>query len=250
MAKVNGIGDLFKSRRLEKGLTLTDVENETKIRTKYLQAIEEEDFAVIPGKIYLKGFIKTYAKYLHINDNEEINNFLEDNSAPTFEIENNTTFRGKNEMPKVIPKKYITVVFSIIAILVLFGVQSFYEKYINKPIIESPAQPDTTIENPVPPITEEPPVVELPQKKELIIEILDLTANKDACWMQVYSDSNLVYEGTMYQGELKTFEAEDKIKIKLGNAGVVKLVLGETDLGIPGKTGQIIEKEFILSDFQ
>ena len=52
----------------------------------------------------------------------------------------------------------------------------------------------------------------------------------------------------MYQGDIKIFEADAKMKIILGNAGVVKLLLGEKDIGIPGKVGQVIDKEFTLDD--
>jgi hypothetical protein len=255
VAKIHGIGELLKTRRMELGLDLADIENETKIRVRYLQAIEEEDFDVIPGRVYLKGFIKTYAKHLDLADNEEIIRFLEENKAPAFEIEKNEPLKRKKAIPKAIPKKYVTVLCGIFAILILFGMQNLYERFVKEPENIPPKQETGQMEEQLPPITQEPPEFienepDLPKQKDLIIEILDLTGAQEKCWLQVYSDNNLVYEGTMYEGDKKIFSAEEKIKFKLGNAGVVKLVLGETDLGIPGKTGQVIEREIILAEFQ
>jgi len=250
-AKVIGIGEIFKATRLKLGLSLTDVENETKIRSKYLEAIEEENFELIPGRVYLKGFIRTYAKYLGIDDNEEIVRFLEDFRAPTYEIEKEGAFQQKSD-PKGIPRKYITVILGIVAILVLLGVQNFYEKFLKQEVVAPPVDSGSPIVNPPSSLTPEPVVTpenELPQKKQLIIEIMDLTSAKEACWVRVHVDDNLAFEGTLYQGEQKSFEAQEKIKIKLGNAGAAKLILGENDLGTLGNVNQVVEKEFILSDY-
>ncbi|KJS23427.1 MAG: hypothetical protein VR72_00980 [Clostridiaceae bacterium BRH_c20a] len=253
MNKLDGIGDLFKTNRVNRGLTLTDVENSTKIRSKYIKAIEQENFDLIPGKVYVKGFIKSYAKFLEIENNEEIKNFLEENIVKTLDIEKTGAFQVNNRSSlKGLQKKYITVVLSLIAVLILFGVQNIYDKHFKVEISPPPAPKDNGIPIEKPPL-EEPPIEEdittqLPEKIVLTMEILDLGPAKEACWIQVYSDNTLNFEGTMYQGDIKIFEADAKMKIILGNAGVVKLLLGEKDIGIPGKVGQVIDKEFTLDD--
>ncbi|KJS82786.1 MAG: hypothetical protein JM58_13955 [Peptococcaceae bacterium BICA1-8] len=254
VAKLDGIGDLFKTNRENRGLTLSDVENGTKIRSKYIKAIEQEDFDLIPGKVYVKGFIKSYAKFLEIENNEEIANFLEENIVKTLDIEKNGAFQENNQpLTKGLQKKYITIILSIIAIVVLFGVQNVYDKHFKREISPSPAQKDNGIPIDKPPL-EEPSIEEdittqLPDKIVLTLEILDLSTAKEKCWIQVYSDNTLNFEGTMYQGDIKVFEAREKMKITLGNAGVVKLLLGERELGIAGKIGEVINKEFTLADF-
>ena len=55
------IGNTLREARIRKGLTITDVENVTKIRAKYLEALEEDDFEVLPGPTFVKGFLRTYA---------------------------------------------------------------------------------------------------------------------------------------------------------------------------------------------
>ncbi|MGI6226607.1 MAG: helix-turn-helix domain-containing protein [Peptococcales bacterium] len=249
---MDGIGSIFKSARIEKGLTLVEAQEATKIRIKYLEAIEDGQFDIIPGKVYLKGFIKSYAKFLAIEDNEEIICFLEDNKSPTFEVSSEKVYPQKIESPKGVQKKYFKILLGLLAILVLFGVQHLYENYFAEQ--NNLPEPPKNIVTEIPPDPEEPPlpdetdIIQQPQKKELSIEVLDITSAKDACWVQIYTDNNKEFEGIMYQGEKKTIEALEKIKIKLGNAGVVKLLLDEEDLGIPGKVNQVWEKEFIISE--
>ncbi|MGH3062528.1 MAG: helix-turn-helix domain-containing protein, partial [Gaiellaceae bacterium] len=58
------IGNSLREARLRQGLEFPRIETETKIRGKYLRALEEEQFEVLPGETYVKGFLRTYADYL------------------------------------------------------------------------------------------------------------------------------------------------------------------------------------------
>ena len=61
------IGTSLRRVRERRGLELTDVERETRIRTRYLKALEDERFELIPGAAYAKGFLRTYADYLGLD---------------------------------------------------------------------------------------------------------------------------------------------------------------------------------------
>ncbi len=58
------VGVILKEERLRKGFTLLQVEKSTKIRAKFLEAIETEDYAKIPSFPYLQGFVKNYSTFL------------------------------------------------------------------------------------------------------------------------------------------------------------------------------------------
>jgi cytoskeleton protein RodZ len=61
------IGSSLRSARERRKLELADVERATHIRTKYLRALEDERFDVLPGPAYVKGFLRTYADYLGLD---------------------------------------------------------------------------------------------------------------------------------------------------------------------------------------
>lgn len=61
------IGNTLREARVRRKLTLQQVEEDTKIRVKYVQAMENEDFDVMPGATYVKGFLRTYAGYLELD---------------------------------------------------------------------------------------------------------------------------------------------------------------------------------------
>ncbi len=64
------LGEYLKKSRKEKGISLEVLEEKTKIRKRYLQAIENGRFDLIPGQIYLKGFLKSYADAIGLNSTE------------------------------------------------------------------------------------------------------------------------------------------------------------------------------------
>ncbi len=61
------IGNSLREARVRQGLDYPQVELATKIRAKYIRALEEEDFAVLPGGTYIKGFMRSYAEFLGLD---------------------------------------------------------------------------------------------------------------------------------------------------------------------------------------
>ncbi len=84
------VGEILKSKRLEKNLTLEDVEKKTKIRKKFLQAIEDSQFPFFTSSAYLRGFIKNYSDYLKLPTNDILAIFRREHS--------------ENEHIRIIPK--------------------------------------------------------------------------------------------------------------------------------------------------
>ena len=61
------IGNSLREARERQGLGYPEIELATKIRAKYIRALEEEDFDAVPGDAYVRGFLRTYAEYLGLD---------------------------------------------------------------------------------------------------------------------------------------------------------------------------------------
>jgi cytoskeleton protein RodZ len=61
------IGNSLREARERQGLAYPEIELATKIRAKYIRALEEEDFTSIPGDAYIRGFLRTYSEYLGLD---------------------------------------------------------------------------------------------------------------------------------------------------------------------------------------
>jgi cytoskeletal protein RodZ len=81
------IGSSLRDARTRQGLDLLDLESETKIRAKYLRALEEERFDLLPGEAYTKGFLRTYAERLGLDGQlyvDEYNSRFSEAAEPLF----------------------------------------------------------------------------------------------------------------------------------------------------------------------
>src|SRR5437773_10032286 len=61
------IGTSLREARLRQGLDFPELEQATKIRGKYLRALEDEQFDLLPAQTYVKGFLRSYAEYLGLD---------------------------------------------------------------------------------------------------------------------------------------------------------------------------------------
>jgi cytoskeleton protein RodZ len=62
-----GIGDTLREARMRQGLDIADLEARTKIRAKYLRALENEEFSMLPGSTFVRTFLRTYAEMLGLD---------------------------------------------------------------------------------------------------------------------------------------------------------------------------------------
>jgi cytoskeleton protein RodZ len=63
------VGQTLREARVRRGIELSRVEQVTKIRTKYLRAMEEDRWELLPGHAYARGFLSTYARFLGLDEN-------------------------------------------------------------------------------------------------------------------------------------------------------------------------------------
>lgn len=62
-----GIGEALRAARRQQGRSLADAAAATRVRESYLAALEEEEFAALGGDVYVKGFLRSYARFLGLN---------------------------------------------------------------------------------------------------------------------------------------------------------------------------------------
>lgn len=73
--KEKTVGAILEEARLAKGISLADAEKATSIRSRYLQAVENDEYDKTPGEVFLKGIIRNYGNYLGLNGPELVNEY-------------------------------------------------------------------------------------------------------------------------------------------------------------------------------
>jgi hypothetical protein len=69
------LGNTLSRARRARAITLEDVERDTHVSRRYLQALENEDFSIFPAPVYARGFLRTYSRYLGLNPDELVRVF-------------------------------------------------------------------------------------------------------------------------------------------------------------------------------
>src|SRR5215218_6977901 len=69
------LGEKLRQAREARGLTLSEVADQTRISSLYLESIENDDYRTLPGGIFNKGFVKSYAKYVGIDEQEALQDY-------------------------------------------------------------------------------------------------------------------------------------------------------------------------------
>lgn len=77
---------------------------------------------------------------------------------------------------------------------------------------------------------------------------LEVQVSPNASWMRVEVDNDIKFDGVVLSGAQKLFKGSNSIKIKVGNAGSVKLIVNGKDLGILGPEGEVVEREFKVEE--
>jgi cytoskeletal protein RodZ len=120
------LGEALRGQREKKGISLEQAAADTRIREKFLKALEEGDYQSLPGAVYTKGFLRNYAEYLDLDTDDLVTTFHQErggqSEAPrTFEPMRPVVHRSLIFTPKV----FVPVV--LVAGVVLFVGYLYYQ---------------------------------------------------------------------------------------------------------------------------
>ena len=200
------IGNSLREARLRQGFDLARVEDDTKIRAKYLQGLEDERFDVLPSETYVKGFLRTYADYLGLDGQLYVDEF---NSRFATAEEPFVTAVSRPRRRSVSESSFVVVVLAgIVAVGVLVVVAfTLGNEGAQDPRANLANAPATA---PPPAATTAPPPAPATGRRPTTAKLV-LTAARGDCWVAVRAgapDGELLFSGTMYRGESKRFRAK------------------------------------------
>ncbi len=252
----NDLGRLLKTAREDRGLSLDELQDITKIQKRYIEAIENEKFHLLPGPFYTRAFIRNISDTLNLNTDQLLKQY--EGILPTANkdlLEVVPRRRNKIPGPSMIGKwistfLMIAFVVLILSIVYYFAVQNFPPKEQTKnkqnsvDVIDNinsktPAQVDIT---PITP-SEEHKEPELPQPTLTFVEKIDnayyytianvkeleltMKAEGGRCWYRVQKgkDKGIIKETTLELGQEESFDLTglSNVYIRLGHTKAMKV---------------------------
>ena len=221
------IGNTLREARVRRNLTLQQVEEDIKIRVKYVQAMENEDWDVMPGVTYVKGFLRTYSTYLGLDPDVIIGEFRTRGMTPS--AEHHEPFGGSSVIGK--PRSHrgrnTIVVVAIVCLIALAAIYALGMMNGGDGNDEPTTEPGALgIGSPSPTASKTPK----PDKTATAIpawqkNLVKITAVDGDCWMEVRRNNStgvVLFSGTLKQGDKKKFKGED-IWMSIGAPAYVRL---------------------------
>lgn len=201
------IGSSLRSARERRKLDLADVEQATHIRTKYLQALEDERFDVLPGPAYVKGFLRNYADHLGLDGQQ----FLEEYNAqfPADEAPETAPLVRVRRRRRLLDARLVVIPLAVAIGLFVWRLSSSGG---SKPE-QAGSVPPAPVHVAASTVKRAPPAPPRPKPARF-----DLVAARGPCWLSVRLDSDtgrLLYERTLEAGERARFVA-NRLWVRIG----------------------------------
>jgi cytoskeletal protein RodZ len=211
------IGNSLREARLRQSLDFPDVERVTKIRPKYLRALEDEQFEILPAQTYVKGFLRTYAEFLGLDGQLYVDEY---NSRYVTRAEDEVPFRprrstaGRGRSGKVQ---------SAIVLSALLGISVVFALVI--------AAWNSGAEN-EPPSASTQPQLRTPVAADLVIRAVRGTTRMTVRENDRFGAQR--FAGTVENGRTQRFALRGQLWLWIQRPATVDLVVGGRTVGAPG----------------
>lgn len=237
-------GDWLRRQREMREISLRDIADRTKISLRYLEAMEDNRFDLLPAPIFAKGFLREYARYVGLSPDEVVNHYLSVQQPGATEeegVKKDATLAGQRPARPKPVRNWTYGLFLALAVLVLVGLVAALAWYAEKRR-ENPAADVTPPPIAAPPAPEAAPVaapLPTPDRPKAPLEVtLDFTS---ACWVEVMADGRRVLAQEMAQGESLPVEAQQSVQVTLGDTSAAEIQVNGLPYPLNGKRGEVRE---------
>jgi cytoskeleton protein RodZ len=232
------LGSSLRDARVRRGIELSQVAAETQIRTRYLQALEDERFELLPGSVYAKGFLRAYADYLGLE-------------SQLFVDEYNARFNADETPPappqlKLRPRPLrLYGIAATVLLLALAGALLTWQLNRSSPRpVRSRAASAAAAGAPAPatPRTVQPTTRRASRPTKPAAAALVLRATHGPCWLSVRVRSEhgrYLFEGTLEPGDSRRF-ADGQLWIRIGAPWNLEASLAGRRLSLPQTVANVV----------
>ena len=253
-------GDTLRQAREDLGVSLVDAERETRISRRYLDALENENEGALPAAVYTRGFVRTYCRYLGLNAEGMLDLF-----GPRRALDDTVQVKAISadlQGTPSLPLRPVALVGGVVLALLLAAyLWSQYTSFVegigqlqtqptsrNAPtptfsaVGRSPSpspSPGGALGSSLPPIVagSPSPVAAPAPARGIALEVVAI----ERSWLEVWVDGRSVLTETVPAGVSRTFTAEQQVRLRVGNASAVQVVVNGVTQGPLGARGQAVD---------
>ncbi|MBZ5512248.1 MAG: helix-turn-helix domain-containing protein [Acidobacteriia bacterium] len=228
---MGSFGDRLQREREMRGITLEEIAEATKIGTRSLRALEEQDFDKLPGGIFNKGFVRAYARYLGLDEEQAVADYLTALSEAQAAGKTTRQEPGANAvapdrdifLPDVEDSEPMRLPLGPIAVVVVVAVLLFSGwRYYTRNGLPKLRHVRAAAQQPSPPAAKpaastdasRPGTNPLPAKDGFVVRV----KAKEDSWISIVADGKPVISAVLPKDSEKSVHAQESVVLKLGKA--------------------------------
>jgi cytoskeleton protein RodZ len=239
-------GEHLRREREMRGVSLDEISAATRISTRFLEAIEKDQWDQLPGGVFNRGFIRSIARFLGLD---------EDSLVAEYSLGSSAVAPAKTAVPAAVPPNHMprnwrpAAAAVVILVLAIAGgilgwdryganISSWVESRYQGVRAAGKASP---LDGPVAPVAASAAAPAASSDPTPAMLTLKLQASKPAT-VKISADGKIVFDGAVQPGDSRQFDAQDQFDVSADDSGAVTLELnGEplAPIGTPGQSGSV-----------
>jgi len=255
---MTSVGSILRKERESQGRAIAEIAAELCVTQRYLQAIEHDDTAGVPGLFFYKNFARQYAAILRIEAGR-IQPAL-DALQPSEDAPPTPTICVPNKLVQATNRRHIPDIsmgWSVAGlVLVLIGCSGVYAWWKRVPqgptpvaavVLTQRTTPVAMVSSPLPSML--PEAQAAVGTAEASSVVLKLSAT-ERTWLSISSDGKEIFAGILQPSESKTLTGLDRATMKVGNAGGIDVLWNGKSISPLGTRGQVLTIKITPQDFE
>jgi cytoskeleton protein RodZ len=242
-----GLGEELRAAREARNLSLSDVSERIHIRSIYLQSLEDENWGAIAAPVYVRGFLRTYARFLGLDAEAAVERFNAATAgADAFSPPPPRERPGVERSTRRRPSTWLWAAAAVALVLVLYVGYRYYDLQSEPQAVPAGGQAPAASQSAAPAVQKPATrtVAAAPQQatgtRTVVVKLTERS------WVRVEVDGNVPMEGIFDAGTTKTFHGTTAT-VRAGNAAGVDVTVNGKNIGPLGAPGDVVERTFTLA---
>ena len=210
---------------------MREIADVTKISIRYLEALEQDRFDVLPAPVFAHGFLREYARYVGLDADEVVNSYLTAQKEAEPEVEEDAPVvrrRGDRRPTGVLLALAAVVLLALVAALAYFAESFRGRGDAAPPTVAAPVA--QTVPAPLPVVAEEEPTAPL---------LVTIDFSED-CWVEATIDGEGQINELHVPGESLRIDAREKVLLTIGNPEAVRIEVNGEPFPLSAPAGQVL----------
>ena len=254
---MTSVGSILRKERESQGRAIAEIAAELCITQRYLQAIEQDDTAGVPGLFFYKNFARQYAVILRI-DMARIQPALDALQAPE-DAPPGPAISVPNSLVQATNRRHIpdismgwSVAGLVLVLVGCSGVYAWWKRAPQAPAAAAVAMaqrstPVAMVSSPLPSML--PGAQDAAPAGDASGVVLKLSAT-ERTWLSISSDGKEIFAGILQPSESKTLTGLGRATMKVGNAGGIDVLWNGKSISPLGTRGQVLTIKITPQDFE